>query len=346
LATLRIASLFAPFRTKKPERAWFLNEIRIRAVDLAHMIRWPEMTTALFTAVICLIAGLPYQSNGSNQPPATFSMDVNRIVIYATVRGNKSDLITDLTKKNFTVKEDGRVQDILEFRREDLPVAIGLIIDNSQSMMNKRSEVIAAATAFIKNSNPQDQIFVLHFADQITFGLPEAKPFSSDLAELQKALQRLTPNGMTALYDAIYEGLKHLNASDLTKKALVVISDGGDNTSKRRLSDVAKAANLSGALVYAIGIYDPADADADPSALRRLTRETGGEAFFPESLSEVSHICEVIAHDLRNQYVLVYAPPSRTEANAYHHIQVSVHDTGRRGLTVTARNGYFDKALN
>jgi VWFA-related protein len=291
----------------------------------------------------CVAAALAGQSTGSPQAPATFAVDVNRIALYATVRSSNSELVTDLTKKNFTVKEDGRVQEVLDFRREDLPVAIGLIIDNSQSMVRKRSEVIAAAQAFIRSSNPQDQIFVIHFSNKVTFGLPASQPFSSDPAQLDKALDRLTAYGTTALYDAVEAGLKHLNESKISKKALVVISDGGDNASKRKLNDVAKAANLSGALLYAIGIYDPTDADADPGALRKLARETGGEAFFPESLSRVSQICEQIARDLRNQYLLVYAPPAREKNGAYHRIEVTVHDTGRRGLTVRTRNGYFDE---
>ncbi len=295
------------------------------------------------TCIAIILSGQSTRSNKAPKQSPTISIDVNRVPLYVTVQGSRSELIGDLTKENFTVKEDGHTQEVTEFQREDLPVAIGLVLDNSESMLNKRDEVIAAAMAFIAHSNPEDQIFVVHFANRINFGLPKNLPFSSSPVELENALRRLTPNGTTALYDAIYAGLNHLNTSDLTKKALVVITDGGDNASVRKLDEVAKQANLSGALFYAIGIYDTTDADADPGALRRLARETGGEAFFPEDISQISQVCELIARDLKNQYLLVYAPPARSKGGAYHRVQVSVRDPKRRKLTVRTRTGYFDE---
>lgn len=312
-------------------------------MSIAPMIRWSRIATWVFAMAAFMAMKGPGQDAGGTKMPGTdvvISVDVNRVPLYVTVRASDSEVIGNLSSDNFTVKEDGRLQQIVDFRREDLPVAIGLIIDNSQSMAKKRKHVIVAATAFIRASNPQDQMFVIHFADSILFGLN--KPFSGDPKELDKALQHLTPKGTTALYDAIDVGLSHLKGSSLTKKALVVISDGGDNSSIKRLGDVAKEANQSGAILYAIGVYDPEDADADPAALRRLAGETGGEAFFPQDLSEISSICESIAHDLRTQYLLVYAPPTHHKKGTYHRVQVLVHDGNRPGLSVTTRNGYFD----
>ena len=146
-------------------------------------------------------------------------------------------------------------------------------------------------------------------------------------------------DGQTALYSAIVEGLAHLNESKLTKKALIVISDGRDNASKLRLDDVVKLADLSGASFYAIGIYDRNDTDADPRTLRNMANRTGGEAFFPERLDELRALCERIALTLRNQYALSYSPPDR--GPEYRRIEVTVKDPKRRDPTVRTRTGYY-----
>jgi Ca-activated chloride channel homolog len=278
-------------------------------------------------------------------PPAedipTIKMDVQRVVLYVTVREGKTGYVGDLNKNDFTVKDDKKLMEIHEFSRADVPVAVGLVIDNSQSMLNKRAEVVAAAKAFVAASNPQDEMFVIHFNDAITFGLPRNVTFSSDREQLGKAIDNMDLVGQTALYDAVQTALEHLKNSNLTKKALVVISDGGDNRSTAKFDEVVKQADLSGALFYAIAIYDPMDGDAKPGVMRHLANETGGEAFFPKDVGEVTEICESIARNLRNQYMLVYAPPARVNDSAYHRVEVLVKDPQKRKLTVTARSGYY-----
>jgi VWFA-related protein len=175
----------------------------------------------------------------------------------------------------------------------------------------------------------------------LTYGLPADVPFTGDRALLDEALDRVGVDGQTALYSAIVEGLAHLNESKLTKKALIVISDGRDNASRIRLDDVVKLADLSGASFYAIGIYDRNDGDADPRTLRNMANRTGGEAFFPERLDEVRALCERIASTLRNQYALSYAPPSWDSGPAYRRLEVRVKDPKRRDLTVRTRTGYY-----
>jgi VWFA-related protein len=299
--------------------------------------------------VLLLAASLPgaraQDGAAASDQTLTISMDVQRVVLYVTVREGKTGYVGNLTKGNFTVREDGRPQEIHEFERADVPVAVGLVIDNSQSMLNKRQEVVAAAKAFVRASNPQDEMFVIHFSETIRFGLPNDKMFSSDHAELEVALDRMNLEGHTALYDAVQVALDHLAKSHLTKKALFVISDGGDNRSARKMDDVVKAADLSGALFYAVGIYDVLDGDANPGAIRRLAKSTGGESFFPKDLVEVSELCESIARDLRNQYMIVYAPPQRINDSAYHRIEVSVKDPQKRKLKVTSRSGYYGFAV-
>lgn len=275
---------------------------------------------------------------------AVISMDVQRVVLYITVRERNGEFVGDLAKQDFTVKEDGKKQEIRQFSRSDVPVAVGLVIDNSRSMLNKRDEVVTAAKAFVAASNSGDEMFVIHFNDRIMFALPGNRMFSSDPVELGNALNRMNLYGETALYDAVQVGLNHLNRSELTKRALFVISDGGDNRSSTRMKDIVHAAELSGALFYAIGIYDPLDGDANPEALKRLAHGTGGEAFFPKDLAEVRDLCQSIARDLRNQYTIVYAPPQRTNDTAFHKIDVSVKDPNGRKLNVRSRSGYYGSA--
>jgi VWFA-related protein len=272
------------------------------------------------------------------------SMDVNRVVLYVTVREGKARFVGDLARQNFSVKEDGTPQEIISFSRDDVPVAVGLLVDNSQSMMNKSAEVVAAAKAFVRASNAGDDMFVLHFNEKLTYGLPRNLPFTGDHAELDKALDSLRADGKTALYDAIREGLTHLQRSKLTKKALIVISDGGDNMSLHKEADVVKTAGLSGALFYGIGIYDPSDGDANPGVIRKLAQDTGGEAYFPKNVLEVTGLCQIIARDLRSQYMLSYSPANADYDGKYRRIEVKVKDPQHRKLIVRTRTGYYARA--
>ena len=274
----------------------------------------------------------------------TLSVDVTRVMLYITVRDNKAGIVGDLVKDQFTVLENGKPQKILSFDRDDVPVAIGLLVDNSGSMLNKRGEVIEAAKAFVNATNPADEIFVLHFNEQLTYGLPKDVPFTGDRALLGEALDRVRLTGRTALYDAISEGLRRLRQSTLTKRALIVISDGGDNFSKITDDAVVEQADLIGALFYGIGIYDPHDGDASPGVLRELAKKTGGQAFFPDQLDQVRTICGVIARELRTQYAVAYKPPLESK-NDYRKVEVKVKDVLGRKLTVRTRTGYYTKSL-
>ena len=302
----------------------------------------------LIVAGLALIAGPVHvstdsaepQRNRQDLPSFTSSESVRRVVLYATVRG-EDGFVADLTANDFTILEDGKQQKLLEFQREDVPVAIGLLVDNSRSMLTRRDEVVEAAKTFVRATNPQDEIFILHFNEQLSYGLPKDVPFTADRALLGEALDRMNLDGRTALYAAIAEGLSHLGTSNLTKKALIVISDGGDNVSEIKLDDVVKRADLSGASFYGIGIYDPDDGEADPKTLRNLANRTGGESFFPERLAEVRSLCERIALTMRNQYTLSYSPPSVDTKPAYHRIEVKVKDPQKRKLTVRTRTGYY-----
>jgi Ca-activated chloride channel family protein len=274
----------------------------------------------------------------------TINVDVNMVVLHATARERKGVLVSGLNKDDFQVYEDGVLQPIKYFGHEDIPVTVGLVVDNSGSMMPKRADVIAAALAFARSSNPQDQMFVVKFNEKVSFGLPDNIPFTDQVAQLQLALSRTAPGGETALYDAVVAASEHLKKGTRDKKVLIVISDGGDNASKHKLTEIMALAGKPDVIIYTIGIFDEQDGDRNPGVLKRLAKNTGGEAFLPESLKDIVPICERIAHDIRNQYTLAYIPTNRKKDGTYRVIQVKASAPGRGRLSVRTRTGYFAAA--
>ena len=263
------------------------------------------------------------------------------VVLRATAQDRKNVLVSGLDKDDFQVYEDGVLQPIKYFSHEDIPVTVGLVVDNSGSMRPKRHDVIAAALAFARSSNPQDQMFVVNFNEKVSFGLPGDIAFTDQLAQLQVALSRVAADGETALYDAIAVALDRLKKGDREKKVLIVVSDGGDNASKHKLAEIMALAGQPNAIIYTIGIFDDQDPDRNPVVLKRLAKETGGASYLPESLAEVTPICERIAHDIRNQYTIAYVPTNRKRDGTYRVIQVKASARGRGRLSVRTRTGYF-----
>jgi VWFA-related protein len=273
--------------------------------------------------------------------PYKISVSVDSVVLHATVENHKGAPVSGLNKDDFQVYEDGTLQQIDYYSHEDIPVAVGLVLDNSGSMAPKRAEVIAAAMAFARSSNPQDQMFVVNFNEHVSFGLPANTPFTDQTAQLRVALSRIIASGETALYDALAVALEHLKKGNRDKKVLIVVSDGGDNASKYKLGQILTMAGQSDAIIYTIGIYTEEDPDRNPNALRQLSKATGGEAFFPQSVTEVVPLCERIAHDIREQYTLAYAPMNRNQDGAYRVIQVKAMAPGQGRLSVRTRAGYY-----
>jgi Ca-activated chloride channel homolog len=281
--------------------------------------------------------------SGQTGPPAgdsTISVDVNLVVLHVTVLDRNGGFVSGLGKEDFHVYEDGAPQVIQVFDHEDVPVAVGLAVDNSGSMSRKRKEVTAAALAFVRASNPRDQMFVVNFNERVSFGLPDSELFSASAVELGRALDGTPATGRTALYDAIEAGLDRLKKATLDKKVLIVISDGGDNASHHKLGQVLEDAARSDAIIYTVGLLDEAEDDRNPGVLRKIARATGGEAFLPQETSKVVPICEQIAADIRNQYTIGYIAPSRKLDSAFRTIKVTA--TGQHGekLLVRTRTGY------
>jgi Ca-activated chloride channel family protein len=268
--------------------------------------------------------------------------NVNLVVLRASVRDHAGVPVAGLGQEDFKIFEDKVVQQIESFSHEDVPVTVGLVVDNSGSMKSKRSDVISAALAFVRSSNPQDQVFVVNFNEHVSMGLPGNEPFSDNQAQLETALSRNKADGMTALYDAVAVALDHLKMGKWDKKVLIVISDGGDNASKHSLAQIMPLVNESSASVYTLGIYDENDDDRNPHVLKELSRASGGEAFFPESLEQILPICQKIANDIRNQYTITYESTNSKVDGSYRAIEVKALNTAAHGrLVVNTRAGYL-----
>ncbi len=282
----------------------------------------------------------PAPAEAQSPHPYQISVNVDFVVLNATVRDGKGRFATDLSEQDFQVYEDGARQTIRLFRHEDIPVTVGLVVDHSGSMRPKLADVIAAARTFVQSSSPDDQMFVVNFNEKVALGLPDNLPFSNRPEDLGSAIANAPTTGRTALYDAVFEARKHLQTGSREKKVLIVISDGGDNASRHSQAEVLKMAEQSTTLVYTIGIFDESDPDRNPDVLRRLAGVTGGEAFFPSEYSEVVAICERIARDIRNQYTIGYLSTSAARPGAFLSIRVAAGAAGHGKLSVRARSGY------
>ena len=288
----------------------------------------------------------------NDQPEFIVRSDVRLVVLDVSVKDRKGRFVPDLAKDNFAVFEDGKPQEITVFAHDDVPVTVGILVDESFSMKPKRAEVLAAAEAFIRESNPRDEIFVLNFNDRVRRGLPPQMSFSSDLEQLRAALERGIPEGKTALYDAVEEGLEQLKPGRHEKKALVLISDGGDNASIYTRRDIVNLVERSPATIYTIGIYDEGDPDRTPGLLRQLAEISGGETYFPESVDGMAGVCHRIAKDLRVRYTVGYVPQASAGArsggsNTLRRLRVRVLLPGHETATVLARSSYrYDETAN
>ena len=262
----------------------------------------------LVLTLISLLAGatLVPAEQGRGGGPLTFASDVDLAVFNVTVTDASGRHVAGLTPRDFHVDEDGRAQDITLFDADDLPASVGLIVDNSGSMLDKRADVVKAALAFVASSNSDDELFVVNFNERPYLGLPGSLEFTQDAGIVHAALLRMPPAGLTALYDALALGIDHLKTGVRTRKALVVLSDGGDNASRRDLDEVLDQARHSSATIYTIGIYDETDLDRNPRVLRKIADVSGGRAYFPRALGDLNQVWRDVAGSIRSQYTIGY----------------------------------------
>jgi VWFA-related protein len=265
---------------------------------------------------------------------------VDEVLLHASVVDDKQRLVTTLDRNAFSVFEDGKQQSIVSFRHEDIPVAIGIVIDNSGSMREKRAKVNQAALNLVRASNPQDEVFVVNFNDEYYLD----QDFTNDLLKLKEALEKIDAKGGTALYEAVVASAEHLKRNArLDKKVLFVVTDGEDNASQETLEQAVKQLQEeNGPSVYAIGILGEEEHPKRAKrALEIIAQRTGGLAFFPKTLDEVDEISRQIAHDIRNQYTIGYKPTNPKGTGGFRTIRVDAKAKGHGKLTVRTKSGYY-----
>jgi Ca-activated chloride channel homolog len=281
----------------------------------------------------------------------TLRADVNLVVVHATVLDKKGRMVNDLEKSDFEVFEDGVRQKLAVFSHADVPVTMGIVIDDSGSMRPKRPSVNAAALTFVKTSNPHDQVFVVNFND--VYYLDTPGNFATSMEDLRLALDKIDSRGGTALYDALYASLDHLKLGTRDKKVLLVVTDGEDNSSRYTFDQLIQYAEKSNAEIYCIGllgdqtsgglfkIHSGGDRHAE-KILKKIADATGGKAYFPKTLDQVDSICQQIAHDIRDQYTLAYYPTNFKKDGSFRQLRVVAFlPHSRKRLLVRTKPGYF-----
>jgi Ca-activated chloride channel homolog len=269
-----------------------------------------------------------------------FRTDMHLVIVHATVRDRRGALVTTLNREAFAVYEDGKRQSIALFQRDDQPVSLGLLIDNSGSMRTLRPTVEAAALALARASNPEDEMFVLNFNDKAHIDVP----FTSDMGVLETGIRRADAIGGTALRDAIDLGQSYLSEhARRDRKVLVVVTDGVDNASLATSEQVERQAERRETVVFAVGLLGNAGKNGQGRhELDQLTDRTGGLAYYPASIDEIGSIALEIARQIRNQYTLAYTPTNPVLDGSYRTIRVTAR--GTEPLSVRTRAGYLATA--
>ena len=292
---------------------------------------------ALLLGLLTAAGSAPWQQGVD---PPVLSIKTVLVSLTVTVVDRNGALVPSLRQKNFSVFDNGQPQTIEFFSSEDAAATIGLVIDSSGSMRGRRDDVTAAGAAFAAMCHPLDEFFTLNFNETVWPGLPLQVPFTEDAGQLRTALATAPAQGLTALYDAVALGLAHLRRGTLDRKALVVISDGGDNASRLALNDVVESARRNDAAIYSVTFFDPDNREERRHVLKALTRETGGRAFMAKNADDLMRSFAQIAHEIRSGYTIGFVP-SDTSRDGFRSIRVVVNTGDGRQLTARTRAGYY-----
>jgi Ca-activated chloride channel family protein len=283
--------------------------------------------------------------------PGGFKIGVNvdLVLTYATVFDKTGHFVSGLKQDDFKVFEDGVQQSIASFAQEDVPVSMGILLDLSGSMRGKIDQVTKAALAFIRASNPQDQVFLIGFNEEVEL----LQDFTSDIDEITDALDNIVVMGSTAVYDAIYLGVQKAHAGTKPKKAIVVITDGVDRESYYTLDEMVSKVQESDVQVFTVGFLDPIKKkglfagwsksvpEKARDALVRISEETGAKAFFPEKVTDLNTIVSEIANELRNQYGIGFISSNSARDGSYRRVRIELADSSASGSKVRYRRGYI-----
>jgi VWFA-related protein len=313
-----------------------------------------SLSIALLGAV-CASGSLFSQQDGAPAPPAettptqqtvepsalpVFRATSDLVVLHVNVFDGRSDAVDDLPETAFQVFEEDAPQRISFFTGEDVPVAVGLIVDNSSSMITRQQMVMAGATAFVESSHPEDEVFTISFNEHVRHGLPPGMPFTNRHTMIAAGLARYGAGGRTALHDAVVEGLTHLQRATHQKRVLVVLTDGDDNASRHTKDAMLDAARRSDAIIYTVSTVDRRLAGAGAGVLRRLAEVSGGVAYFPGSEAAIVNSFRQIAGNIRRGYSIGYTPTDMVRDGKFRRVKVTVRAPGYKNLSVRVRDGY------
>ena len=288
------------------------------------------------------------QDPASQPPPENdagefvFKKKVEEVTLHAVVVDPQNRPISSLGRDSFSVYEDGKLQQMRSFRQENVPLALGILIDNSGSMRPRRHEVNEAALNLVRSINTEDEVFVVNFGEEYYLD----QDFTDDLAKLKVALDKVETRGSTALYDAMVASAAHIRQDTrIQKRILLVVTDGKDNASQETIDEaVQQLQREDGPVIYVIGFVDENKAASSTiRALQAISLKTGGTAYFPKDLSQLDAITKSIANDIRNQYVIGYKSSNPKTGHVYHLIDVQANDASRQKLRVRTRTGYYSE---
>jgi VWFA-related protein len=299
---------------------------------------------ALASTSVALPSGRPGEVQKRQDGIYTMHQDVDEVLLTCVVVDEKGRSITDLSRTDFHIWEDGAPQTTSSFLHQDQPVSLGILVDNSGSMLDKRAAVNAAALNLLRASNPLDVTFIVNFSDRAFLD----QGFTSNIDALNRGLSHFDSKGTTALYDAVAASADELtNHAKLPRQVLLVITDGADNASHLDLEQaIRRVQNLGGPVVYTIGLLfgtDKDEAERARTALVRLSQETGGIAYFPRSLQEVDEVAAEVAHDIRDQYTIGFRSTKPASIEGYRAIRVEANASKRGRVLVRTRKGYYAK---
>jgi Ca-activated chloride channel family protein len=293
-------------------------------------------------AVVCTTAhALTAQESRGEDPQTTFRAETDVVVLHVNVFDRRSDAVPNLPQSVFHVIEDNKRQTISFFGSADVPVAVGLVLDNSGSMIGRNQMVLIGGQTFAKTARAEDELFTIHFNEHVQFGLPDTVAFTSRQSLLHAALSKYRPAGRTALHDAVIAGLDHLERATNQKRVLVVLSDGDDNASRHSEVEMIARARASEAIIYTVSNATVrVGRDGDPGLLRKLADVTGGLAYFPDTDDEVVESLEEVAGNIRRGYTIGYVSSNPARDGTFRRVKVMALVPGRTGLTVRTRDGY------